>query len=276
MNETGIVYLVGAGPGDPDLLTVKALRLLQDADVIVYDRLVAPEIMDLIPKGIARIAVGKAPGQHCMPQEQINELLVNLARRSRHIVRLKGGDPFIFGRGSEEALTLRQAGIRFEVVPAVTAAAAATAYAGIPLTHRAMSRGVRLLTGHLREDEALELDWQRLADPQATLVIYMGLSNLGFIVERLIEAGLAADTPAAVIQEGSTPRQRSVFATLVDLPQAVNKAALHSPVAIVIGETVSLAQELDWFHPQTNQKLVWLHPRANQPEAVHESRRLGY
>jgi uroporphyrin-III C-methyltransferase len=264
MNETGIVYLVGAGPGDPDLLTVKALRLLQDADVIVYDRLVAPEIMALIPSGVARIAVGKAPGHHCMAQQQINELLVNLAQRSRRIVRLKGGDPFIFGRGSEEALTLRKAGIRFEVVPGVTAAAAATAYAGIPLTHRAMSRSVRLLTGHLRDDEALDLDWQRVADPQTTLVIYMGLSNLGFIVDRLIDAGLAGQTPAAVVQEGSTPRQRTVFSSLADLPAAVSRAALASPVAIIIGETVTLAPELDWFQPENDDM-----------EAAHESRHLG-
>ncbi len=249
MKNAGVVYLVGAGPGDPELLTVKALRLIQSADVVVFDRLVAPEIMELVPQGTARITVGKSPGHHCVPQAEINELLVNLAQRSRRIVRLKGGDPFIFGRGSEEALELHRRGVRFEVVPGITAAAAASAYAGIPLTHRAMSRGVRLVTGHLRDNEALELDWQSLADPEATLVVYMGLSNLGAIVDRLVEAGRAADTPAAAVQEGSTKRQRSVRATLGSLPQAVADAGLQAPVAIIVGETVTLAEQLEWFQP---------------------------
>ncbi len=249
MNKNGVVYLVGAGPGDPDLLTVKALRLMREADVVVYDRLVAPEIMSLVPAGTARIAVGKAPGAHCVPQDQINAVLVSLASRERRVVRLKGGDPFVFGRGSEEALYLRRHGVRFEVVPGVTAAAAASAYAGIPLTHRAMSRGVRLVTGHLREGEELELDWERLADPSATLVVYMGLANLQRITERLIAAGLPADIPAAAVQEGSTPRQRSVFSTLAQLPQAVAAAALEAPVAVIVGRTVGLAAELSWFEP---------------------------
>ncbi len=249
MAMTGVVYLVGAGPGDPELLTVKALRLIQTADVVVFDRLVAPEIMALIPQGVARIAVGKAPGQHCMPQSQINELLVNLAQRSRRIVRLKGGDPFIFGRGSEEALELRRSGIRFEVVPGITAAAAASAYAGIPLTHRAVSRGVRLVTGHLKEGQTLDLDWQRLADPDATLVVYMGLANLRTIIGKLMAEGRSADTPAAAVQEGSTPRQRCVYATLGTLAQAVEDADLQAPVAVIVGETVAMASELAWFQP---------------------------
>jgi uroporphyrin-III C-methyltransferase/precorrin-2 dehydrogenase/sirohydrochlorin ferrochelatase/uroporphyrin-III C-methyltransferase len=247
MMNPGVVYLVGAGPGDPDLLTVKALRLVRSADVVVFDRLVAPEILALIPPGIARIAVGKAPGHHCMPQGDINALLVNLASRGRRVVRLKGGDPFVFGRGSEEALVLRRHGIPFEVIPGITAAAAATAYAGIPLTHRGVSRGVRLVTGHLRDDETLDLDWQRLADPEATLVVYMGLASLSTIATRLIAAGRAPQTPAAAIQEGSTPRQRSVRATLATLPDAVSAAGLRAPVAIVVGETVTLADELAWF-----------------------------
>lgn len=250
MSKSGVVYLVGAGPGDPDLLTVKALRLMQGADVVVYDRLVSPEIMALIPAGVTRIAVGKEPGMHCVPQNQINGLLVSLASRERVIVRLKGGDPFVFGRGSEEALQLRRHGIRFEVVPGVTAAAAASAYAGIPLTHRAMSRGVRLVTGHLREGEELELDWERLADPTATLVVYMGLANLSAITARLVAAGRSADTPAAAIQEGSTPRQRSVRSTLGRLADAVAEAGLAAPVALIIGETVALADQLAWFEPQ--------------------------
>lgn len=250
MKPKGVVYLVGAGPGDPDLLTVKALRLIQTADVVVYDRLVSSEIMDLIPPGISRIAVGKAPGLHCVPQQEINELLASLARKSRSIVRLKGGDPFVFGRGSEEALLLDQLGIPFEVVPGITAASAVSTYAGIPLTHRSMSRGVRLVTGHLQEGDALKLDWQKLADPTATLVVYMGLSNLSTITQGLIAAGRESSTPAAAIQDGTTPRQRRVIATLGTLDQAVRNNGLRSPVIIIVGETVALADRLDWFEPE--------------------------
>lgn len=250
MKKQGVVYLVGAGPGDPDLLTVKALRLLQLADVVVYDRLVSPEILALIPTGVTRIAVGKSPGMHCVPQQEINALLAGLAIKSRVIVRLKGGDPFVFGRGSEEALHLRGEGVRFEVVPGITSASAVSTYAGIPLTHRAMSRGVRLVTGHLQRDEALELGWDRLADDSATLVVYMGLSSLGTIAQRLIAAGRAPDTPAAAIQDGTTPRQRRVIATLDTLEHAVGTAGLVSPVIIIVGETVALADTLDWFEPQ--------------------------
>ncbi|MCU7842112.1 MAG: uroporphyrinogen-III C-methyltransferase [Candidatus Thiodiazotropha sp. (ex Lucinoma annulata)] len=250
MNTKGVVYLVGSGPGDPDLLTVKALRLMCSADVVVYDRLVSPEIMAMVPPGVTRIAVGKAPGMHCVPQDEINSLLTSLAKRARNVVRLKGGDPFVFGRGSEEALYLHQHGIRFEVVPGITAASAVTTYAGIPLTHRSMSRGVRLVTGHFREDEALELDWEKLADTTATLVVYMGLSNLGEIVQQLIDVGRGPDTPAAVIQEGTTPRQRMVQGTLATLNQRVAEAGLSSPVIIIVGETVTLAEQLAWFEPQ--------------------------
>lgn len=250
MKPKGVVYLVGAGPGDPDLLTVKALRLIQAADVVVFDRLVSTEIMDLIPPGISRIAVGKAPGMHCVPQKEINDLLASLARKSRSIVRLKGGDPFVFGRGSEEALHLDKLGIPFEVVPGITAASAVSTYAGIPLTHRSMSRGVRLVTGHLQEGDALELDWKTLADSSATLVIYMGLSNLATITQGLISAGRESSTPAAAIQDGTTPRQRRVIATLGTLEQAVRDDGLRSPVIIILGETVALADRLDWFVTQ--------------------------
>ncbi|MBV2089662.1 MAG: uroporphyrinogen-III C-methyltransferase [Candidatus Thiodiazotropha sp. (ex Ctena orbiculata)] len=247
MKPKGVVYLVGAGPGDPDLLTVKALRLIQSADVVVYDRLVSTEIMDLIPPGISRIAVGKAPGLHCVPQQEINELLASLARKSRNIVRLKGGDPFVFGRGSEEALHLEALGIPFEVVPGITAASAVSTYAGIPLTHRSMCRGVRLVTGHLQEGDSLELDWQKLADPSATLVIYMGLTNLAKITQGLVAAGRESSTPAAAIQDGTTPRQRRVIASLGTLEQVVREEGLRPPAIIIVGETVSLAGRLDWF-----------------------------
>ena len=247
MPSQGIVYLVGAGPGDAGLLTVKALRLIEQADVVVYDRLVSPEVLALIPPGVTRIAVGKAPGHHCVPQAQINELLVSVACKGRRVVRLKGGDPFIFGRGSEEALHLKHQGIPFEVIPGVTAAAAASAYAGIPLTHRGLSRTVHLVTGHQRDDEPLDLPWDSLAAGDATLAVYMGLGNLGLICERLAAAGLDPATPAAAIQAGTTPEQRRVLASLATLPGAVESSGMQAPVMLIIGRVVRLAADLDWF-----------------------------
>jgi uroporphyrin-III C-methyltransferase/precorrin-2 dehydrogenase/sirohydrochlorin ferrochelatase/uroporphyrin-III C-methyltransferase len=249
MQRTCKVYLVGAGPGDPDLLTVKALRLLQESDVVVYDRLVSQGILDLIPSGVSRISVGKAAGNHSMPQDEINELLASLARRGRKVVRLKGGDPFIFGRGSEEALHLRRQGIGFEVVPGISAAVACSAYAGVPLTHRGASRGVRLVTGHFRDDRPIDLDWRALADPDATLVIYMGKSSLKRIFSKLVGAGMDPATPALAIQDGTTASQRRVFGDLLTLPTRVRQMRLESPLLIIVGRTVTLAGELDWFHP---------------------------
>lgn len=250
MQHEGKVYLVGAGPGDPELLTVKALRLLQAADVVVYDRLVSAGVLDLVPTGVSRIDVGKASGRHGMPQQEINELLASLARRRRTVVRLKGGDPFIFGRGSEEALHLRRNGIEFEVVPGITAAAACSAYAGVPLTHRGVSRGVRLVTGHFRNDEPIDLDWRALADPQSTLVVYMGLSNLARICRRLVAEGLDPATPSLAVQDGTTRWQRRVFGDLLTLPERVRQLGMDSPLLVIIGRTVALAGELDWFHPE--------------------------
>jgi uroporphyrin-III C-methyltransferase/precorrin-2 dehydrogenase/sirohydrochlorin ferrochelatase/uroporphyrin-III C-methyltransferase len=247
MSDSGIVSLVGAGPGDPELLTLKALRLIRDAQVVVYDRLVSPEILNLFPPGVPRIAVGKAPGQHCVPQAQINELLLAVAKRGRRVVRLKGGDPFIFGRGGEEALFLKRHGIRFEIVPGITSASAASAYAGIPLTHRGLARTVHLVTGHLGGDEPLDLPWESLARADSTLAVYMGLANLAIIRDRLIGAGLDPATPAAAIQSGTTADQRRVLATLGTLPAAVAAAGLEAPVMLVIGRVVGLADALDWF-----------------------------
>lgn len=249
MHNKAKVYLVGAGPGDPELLTVKALRLIQKADVVVYDRSISQAVLDLIPAGVSRISVGKATGYHSMPQDEINELLVSLAQRQRQIVRLKGGDPFIFGRGSEEALHLRRHGIEFEVVPGITAAAACSAYAGVPLTHRGVSRGVRLVTGHFRNDEPIDLDWQALADPDATIVVYMGKSNLKRICAGLVKAGLDPATPALAVQDGTTPWQRRVFGDLLTLPGRVRSMRLASPLLIIVGRTVALAGELDWYQP---------------------------
>ena len=243
----GFVSLVGSGPGDPELLTIKALRLLQEADVVIFDRLVSTEILDLIPPGVSRISVGKSPGQHCVPQHQTNEIIVSLAVSGRRVVRLKGGDPYIFGRGGEEALILKQRNIPFEVVPGITAAAGCSTYGGIPLTHRGLNNGVRFMTGHLHNDEIRQIDWSKIADPDCTLVIYMGLANLQGISDQLLTAGLSATTPAAAIHGGTTQNQHKVVSSLVDLPAAVRRAGLKSPVMIIIGDVVSLSEDLDWF-----------------------------
>jgi len=254
MNNSPHVYLVGAGPGDPDLLTVKARRLLLQADVVVYDRLVSPEILELIPAGAARFYVGKSPGHHHMTQDAINHLLASLAHTGRRtIIRLKGGDPLIFGRGSEEASHLLAHGISFEVVPGVTSAAACSAYAGIPLTHRGLSTGVRIVTGHCRANMPLDLNWESLADPDTTLVVYMGLGHIEEIAGKLIAAGLPAQTPAAVIENGTSSRQRRCIDTLAGLPQRVRELEFHTPSLIIIGHVVSLAHELDWFQPRVTE-----------------------
>ena len=250
MNKQGFVSLVGAGPGDAGLMTVKAVRLLQQADVVVYDRLVSAEILALIPAGVSRVSVGKEVGKHCVPQEEINETLVNLAKSGRMIVRLKGGDPYVFGRGGEEALALKKHHIAFEVVPGVTAASGCSAYSGIPLTHRGLSRSVRFITGHFKDDEPLDINWQRVADPDCTLVIYMGLGNLSRICDALIDAGLSPSTPAAAIENGTTKNQHRVLSQLDQLQAAVNQSGLIAPVMIIIGKVVTLAEELDWFQSQ--------------------------
>ncbi|MCP4076959.1 MAG: uroporphyrinogen-III C-methyltransferase [Gammaproteobacteria bacterium] len=238
---------MGSGPGDPDLLTVKALRLIQSADVIFYDRLVSDEILALIPTGVSRFMVGKASGHHCVPQHEINQLLINAADKNRTIVRLKGGDPYIFGRGSEEALELNKQGIKFEVIPGITAASGCSSYAGIPLTHRGMSRSVQFITGHFREDEPLEIDWEKLVNPQNTLVFYMGLSSLDFICQSLMKAGLAADTAAAAVQNGTTMQQNSLISDVSHLTASVKQSGMQAPVMIIIGEVVTLADDLNWF-----------------------------
>lgn len=241
------VYIVGAGPGDPDLLTVKALRLIRQAEVVVYDRLVSPDILQLIPSGSTRIFVGKETGKHHMGQDEINRLLVQLVTDGRSVVRLKGGDPFIFGRGSEEAMYLSEHKIPFEIVPGITSASACTTYAGIPLTHRGMVSGVKFITGHCRNDNPLDLDWDKLADPDTTLVVYMGLANLQQISAELVRAGLPQDTPAAAIENGTTERQRRCITTLEKLPAEVAARGFKAPAMIVIGRVVELANQLDWF-----------------------------
>lgn len=238
------VYLVGAGPGDPELLTVKATRLLENADAVVYDRLVGDGIMDLVPAGAARIYVGKEAGYHHMAQDEINELLFRTARPGRTVVRLKGGDPFIFGRGSEEALYLRARGVQVEVVPGITAASGCCSAVGVPLTHRGYATGFRIITGHCGGNLPLDYDWQCLADPKTTLVVYMGASNLPEIAHQLMAHGLPGSTPAAAIASGTLPEQKICRSTLQDLHQRLKTADLPSPVLIVIGKVVALMDEL--------------------------------
>lgn len=244
MTSNGRVTLVGAGPGDPDLLTVKAHRLLATATLVVHDRLVSPGILALVAPSARRICVGKESGRHSVPQAEINALLVGLAQAGHDVVRLKGGDPFIFGRGGEEALHLAAAGIACEAVPGVTAAAGVCAAAGIPLTHRGLATGVRLITGHAQDDQPLHLDWRALADADCTLVFYMGLGAVRLIADNLIAAGLSPQTPAAAIENGTTARQRRALTTLAGLPAAVRDAALKPPTLLVVGRVVSLAGAL--------------------------------
>jgi uroporphyrin-III C-methyltransferase/precorrin-2 dehydrogenase/sirohydrochlorin ferrochelatase len=244
------VYLVGAGPGDPDLLTLRALRLLQRADVALYDNLISPEILALLPAAAERIYVGKRRADHAMRQEAINALLVLHARAGKRVVRLKGGDPFIFGRGGEEIDTLSAHGIRFEVVPGITAALGAAAYAGIPLTHRDHAQSCVFVTGNLK-DGSVDLDWAALARPRQTIVVYMGLLSLPVICRELVAHGLPPDTGAAVIQQGTTATQRVVAGTLRTLPAKVARAKLHAPTLIIVGNVVQLREKLNWFEPKS-------------------------
>lgn len=243
------VFIVGAGPGDPGLLTLKAAECLKKADVVVYDRLVSDEILNMVPESAQKIFAGKAARDHFMPQDEINQTLVDLAKQDKVVVRLKGGDPFIFGRGSEEAIVLAQQGINFEIVPGITASAGCGAYAGIPLTHRGLVTGVRFVTGHCRDGQHLDLNWQSLADPNTTLVIYMGLINIEKISNELMKAGLPADTPAAGVERGTTPDQRTILTTLEKLPQCIKRAELKAPSLLIIGKVVDLANTIGWHTP---------------------------
>ncbi len=244
----GRAYLVGAGPGDAELITVRGLRLLQRADVVIYDRLIAPALLDEIRPEAQRIFVGKQPHYHVSTQAEINQLLVAQVRAGHQVVRLKGGDPFVFGRGGEEALALQAAGLPFEIVPGVSSALAAPAYAGIPVTQRGVATNFAVVTGHACTDSS-GTDWDALARIP-TLVILMGVSQFANIAKQLMAAGRAPATPAAAIQWGSTPQQQVVCATLATLAAAIQAAAIESPATIVVGEVVALREQLAWFQPE--------------------------
>ncbi|MCP5357303.1 MAG: uroporphyrinogen-III C-methyltransferase [Pseudomonadales bacterium] len=242
----GQVFLVGAGPGDPDLLTLKALRLMEEADVVLYDRLVSPEILQRVRPDAEKIHVGKERANHSVPQEQINEMLVRLAQEGKRVLRLKGGDPFIFGRGGEEIDRLAEAGIPFQVVPGITAASGCACYAGIPLTHRDCSQSVRFVTGHLR-DESGELDWAELAKEQQTVVFYMGLVGLANICAQLMAHGAAPDMPMALVQQGTTDTQKVLTGTLETMPAMVAENEVKAPTIIIVGRVVGLQSRYAWF-----------------------------
>ena len=248
---SGEVYLVGAGPGDPDLLTSRAIRLMQRADVVVHDRLVSEAVLRLARQDAPRIHAGKERSRHMLPQESINKLLVRLAKEGKRVLRLKGGDPFIFGRGGEEIDTLAEEGIPFQIVPGITAASGCAAYAGIPLTHRDYAHSCVFVTGHL-QDGSINLEWEALAKPQQTIVVYMGLLGLPVICKELVKRGLRGDLPAALVEHGTRPHQRVFTGTLTTLPEIVERADVSAPTLTIIGEVVKLHGKLQWFEPHAS------------------------
>jgi len=269
--KRGKAYLVGAGPGDAGLLTIKGMKLLSQADVVIYDRLASPRILSYAPRNAEFIYVGKTAGRHAVSQDEINHLIVSKAQENKMVVRLKGGDPFIFGRGGEEAQVLAQAGIPFEIVPGVSSSIAAPAYAGIPLTHRAHAACVTLITGHRKFGvDEIDVNWEGLAKSNGTLVFLMGMTNLPNIVSQLTQHGLSAQTPAAVVQWGTTARQKTVTGVLSDIVQRVKDAGLTSPAVIVVGTVVGLRETIQWFEkrPLFGRRILVTRSREQASELV--------
>ncbi len=276
--KQGRVYLVGSGPGTADLITLRGMRLLKNADAVVYDYLADPQLLREAPDGCELIYVGKKAGQHTLRQEEINDLLVKLAEEGKRVVRLKGGDPFVFGRGGEEALALKEAGLPFEVVPGVTAGIAAPAYAGIPVTHRGLTCTLGFITGHEDpEKDDSDIDWSKVATGFGTLVFYMGVGNLPRIVERLTQNGRAPSTPAAVVRWGCRPNQQTVSGTLGDIAEKVAQAGLKPPAIIIVGEVVGLRPELQWFEnkPLFGRRIVVTRSRAQAGDLSARLAELG-
>ena len=247
MARVGTVTLVGAGPGDPELLTLKAARLIETAQVVVYDRLVAPEILAMIPDTAERVNVGKRTHHHPVPQDEINEILVRFALEGRDVIRLKGGDPFIFGRGCEETARLAEAGVPFDVVPGITAAQGASASTGVPLTHRGLARSVRYITGHCKADEMLDLDWAGLADPETTLVFYMGKATIRLIAQKLMAHGLPGHTPVMAVASATSAQERRLDSQLDQIEADMAEHGLESPVIFLMGKVAGLAGRRDSF-----------------------------
>jgi len=241
-SRTGKVWLVGAGPGDADLLTVKALRAINSADIIFYDQLVSEEICALFPKNTPALYVGKVKNNHSIPQEDLNQLLVNQAQLGLNVCRIKGGDPFVFGRGGEELLELRKAGVEAEVVPGITSASGCSTYADIPLTHRGLSQGCTFVTGHA--EKSLDVNWSGLAQLNHTLVFYMGLTRSGEISEKLLAGGLAADTPVAIIENGCRKNQRDIISDVANFAEVVVREKVQSPALIIVGQVVKMKEQL--------------------------------
>jgi len=251
-SELAEIFLVGAGPGSADLLTVKALNIIQSCDVILYDNLVSEEIRQLFPQGTKKVFVGKSKNSHSMSQASLNQLMINLYRKGHRVCRLKGGDPFVFGRGSEEMLALHDAGVRVQVVPGITAASGASSYAGIPLTHRGVSQGCTFISAHAEKE--CSINWESLAKLDHTLVFYMGLSKLVTISQQLVKFGLSPSTPSALIENGTQTKQRVVSTTLSNLEQAAQMEQLISPTLIVIGDVVELSQQLAWYETENDEQ----------------------
>jgi len=263
--ESGEVYLVGAGPGDPDLLTFRALRLMQRADVVVYDRLVSQGILDLVRRDAELVYVGKERNNHAVPQENINQCLVRYAKEGKRVLRLKGGDPFIFGRGGEEIETLKENHVNFQVVPGITAAAGCSSYGGIPLTHRDYAQSCTFVTGHLK-DGTVNLNWKALAHTNQTIVFYMGLQAVKVIHKELVANGLSDDTPAALIEQGTTENQRVHVGNLANLAEIIEREKVKTPTLIIVGDVVTLHEKLKWFNPTGERTSAFQSARGRSEE----------